>query len=52
MKIEDYIQEKNFQDERAITRGQLVRLFDLIRAQAKLDARHHAWDATEAGTRS
>jgi hypothetical protein len=39
----DYLEESDYADDRVITRGALVRLFDLIRAQAKLDERRYAW---------
>lgn len=51
MERKDFLEETDFKDDRPITRGELVRLFDKVRASAKVEERRMAWDASDDGVR-
>lgn len=44
MERDSYLEETDFEDVRPITRGELVRMFDAVRADAKIEERRMAWD--------
>lgn len=51
MEIKDLVKEEGYKDERTLTRGDLVRLFDLVRAECLLDEHRKRWNVDEDSAR-
>ena len=49
--IKELTKEEDYKDERVITRGELVRLFDLMRAQCLLDEARKRWETDDEAVR-